>query len=333
MEQDIAIEKFRRAGLREELEFLGLSLAMKVVAQLPYEALQPFANFCGAVASMVDRRGWAVSLANLHAAFGDSLTPGRKRGIARASYQAFARTMLELFWSPNLTPEKAEEIIITDDRSGTLDTDEKRPVICVCLHAANFEWLSQFTAFHGGKAMVVTQNFENPLLGPLFDRLRRSTGHEVIPQEKSFVRMFKHLKRDGRFHVVVDLNLDPREPSVIIDQFGGLKTCVTQIHAALAQRTGAVIIPSECRPLPDGRYRMTLREPLEFSPGASATEIVQKCWDVLENSIREQPECWLWSYKHWRFRPSNDQSGRYPYYANTAKRFDKLLAQQQAVSI
>lgn len=327
MEQDIPIEKTGRAGLRQELEYLGLTAAIAVIQRLPHAWLQPIANVCGAVASIIDRRGWSVSLANLDAAFGDTFTARRKREIARASYQTFARTMLELFWSPNLTPEKAAELIVTDDRSGTLDTDEKRPVICVCLHAANFEWLSQFTAYHRGRAMVVTQNFVNPLLGPLFDRLRRSTGHEVIPQEKSFVRMFKHLKRDGRFHVVIDLNLDPREPSVIIDQFG-LKTCVTQIHAALAQRTGAVIIPSECRPLPDGRYQMILREPLEYPPDAGAVEIVQRCWNILEKSIREQPECWLWSYKHWRFRPSSDSSGRYPFYANTAKRFDKLLARQ-----
>lgn len=329
MEPDVFNEKARRTTLWDSLEYIGLSLAIEVIRGLPYSWLRPMADFCGAVAAVVDRRGWIVSLANLDAAFGDTVPPARKRQIARGSYQTFARTMLELFWSPNLTPEIAEKIIVKDDRSGTLDTDEKRPVICVCLHSSNFEWLSQFTAFHGGRAMVVTQNFDNPLLGQLFDWLRCSSGHEVIPQEKSFVRMFKHLKRDGRFHVVVDLNLDPREPSVIIEQFGGLKACVTQIHAALAQRTGAVIIPSECRPMPDGRYRMILREPLEFAPEADAVEIVQRCWDVLEGSIREQPECWLWSYKHWRFKPADDTSGRYPFYSNSAKRFDKLLAQQR----
>ncbi len=60
---------------------------------------------------------------------------------------------------------------------------------------------------------------------------------------------------------------------------------------------------------------MILREPLEYPPGAGAVEIVQRCWNILEKSIREQPECWLWSYKHWRFRPFSDSSGRYPFYA------------------
>ena len=58
---------------------------------------------------------------------------------------------------------------------------------------------------------------------------------------------------------------------------------------------------------------------------ATPAEIAQQCWDVLEQGIREAPECWLWSYKHWRFKPSGGKTERYPDYANTAKRFDDAL--------
>ncbi len=70
---------------------------------------------------------------------------------------------------------------------------------------------------------------------------------------------------------------------------------------------------------------MTYGEALEYPEDATALEVTQLCWNALESSIREQPECWLWSYKHWRFRPLADETGRYPFYANTAKRFDKLV--------
>ena len=145
------------------------------------------------------------------------------------------------------------------------------------------------------------------------------------------IRMLKHLKAGGKFALLGDLNLDPVEGSVIIETFGGLKVSATQMHAALALRTGASIIPVECRPLPDGTYRMIYHPPLEYPPTATAAEITQMCWDVLEPSIHEQPECWLWSYKHWRFKPSTGDTGRYPFYANTAKRFDKLLRQSASV--
>ena len=105
------------------------------------------------------------------------------------------------------------------------------------------------------------------------------------------------------------------------------------MQAALALRTSAKVVPVECRPEPDGTYRMVFHKPLEFSEGATAAEVAQLCWNVLEPSIHEQPECWLWAYKHWRFRPANDKTGRYPFYANVAKRFDKMLAKQEKSAI
>jgi len=312
--------------IRQRLEYAGLVAAIWCVGRLPLPALRPLARLLGAIVYFCDPRGRAVALANLQSAFGGTLTPGRRRAISLASYQHFARTMLELFWSPNLDADAVAKISRIEDRGNNLRPDLDEAIICFCLHYSNFEWLSLFTAFHAGPSHVVTQSFKNPLLGRLFDRLRRSTGHEVIPQERSMIRMFKVLKRGGKFQLVVDLNLDPDEGSVIIDQFGGLKTSVTQMHAALALRTGARIVPGVCRPLADGSYSMVFHEAIAYGPDATATEIVQAGWDILETAIREQPECWLWSYKHWRFKPSDDASGRYPFYANTAKRFDRMLA-------
>ncbi len=113
-----------------------------------------------------------------------------------------------------------------------------------------------------GPGIVVTQNFKNPLLGKLFDEFRGSTGHTIIPQERAMIRMLKHLKAGGYFALVVDLNLDPRESSVIVDQFDGLKTCVTQMHAALALHTNARIVPAECHPQEDGTYRLVYHDPI-----------------------------------------------------------------------
>jgi len=312
--------------LRQKLEFAGLSLGAWVVQRLPYPWLRHIANIMGLIAYAVDRRGREVSMANLTSAFGKKYTQTEKARIAKGSYQTFARTMLELVWSPNLNEQSLKKIAKIDGLDQACFSDPTRPVILLCLHASNFEWISQAMVPTIGPGILVAQKIKNPLLGPLFDKLRSSTGHQIIPQERSMLRMFKHLKAGGNFNLAVDLNLDPKEPSVIIDEFSGLKTCVTQMHAALALRTGAAIVPASALPLPDGTYHITYHEAITFPPEATPAEIAQQCWDVLKPEIIEHPELWLWSYKHWRFRPENDESGRYPFYANTAKRFDKKLA-------
>jgi len=318
---------------RQRLEYLGLSALVGIMSCFSFPMLRRVAHVVGALVYNLDWRGREVALANLDAAFGDTFSPDRKKQIARGSYQTFARTMLELFWSANLNSESAARIATFEGlEHDPCHLDPNQAVVYLCLHFSNFEWMSQFGAYSIGNGPVVAQHFKNPLIEQIFDRLRSSTGHEVIPQERAMIRMLKRLKSGGKFAMLCDLNLDPSEAAVIIETFGGLKLSVTQMHAALAVRTKARIVPVECRPQPDGRYRMIYHPPLEYPPEATAGEITQLGWNVLERAIYEQPECWLWAYKHWRFRPAEETGGRYPLYANVAKRFDKLLKKQRRLA-
>lgn len=316
--------------LRHRLEYTGLRLGGWALRLLPYSWLRFIADQLGRLAWLIDGRGRATSHANLHSVFGDRFSEHEKSRISRRSYQHFARTMLDLFWSPNLTPDLLKKLSVTEGLDQPFHRDPAQPIIYVCLHSSNFEWLSQNLAYRVRPAIVVTQQLKNPLLGGIFDQLRSSTGHRIIPQERAMMRMLRHLKSGGVFCMVVDLNLDPSEASVIVDEFDGLKTCVTKMHAALALHTGALIVPAECRVDPDGTYRMIYHPPIDYPPDATVEHITQRCWDALQPFVVEQPEYWLWSYKHWRFKPSTGDASRYPAYANTAKRFDKLIARQAA---
>ncbi len=320
-----------KAGVtfRHRLEYLGLRFAGWAVRLLPFLWLSKASKPLGAVVYLFDARGREVAMQNLDAAFGESRTLTEKRRIAMASYQTFARTMLGLFWSPNLTEAVVQKYFTTRGLPGA---PIGQPCIYVSLHSSNYEWLGQTTSFYCGPGIIVAQKLKNPLLGPYFDWLRSSTGNQIIPQERAIALMLKHLKAGGYFCAAVDLNLDPREASVIIDEFNGLKTCVTKIHAALALHTGAKIVPAECRPRGDGGYEMFYFDALEYPPDATPEDIAQLCWNALEPRIRNHPETWLWSYKHWRFRPDESGATRYPQYSNTAKRFDRKIAKQVAIT-
>lgn len=311
--------------LRDWLEYAGLSAAAWLVAKLDFKSLRPLADFVGSAVYRCDPRGRRTALQNIEAAFPGKFSASRKRWIARGSYRTFARTMLELLWSPNLTEEFVREQIVFEGwEHDTCRADPAKSAIYCCMHFSNFEWLSLIGAYSITRGPVIAQKFKNKFLGPVFNRLRASTGNTVIPQERAMVKMLKHLKSGGKFGMLVDLNIDPREGGVAITTFGGLIASVTPAHVALAQRTGAAIVPVECRPLPDGRYRVIHHAPIECPPDAPSGPLVQKCWNSLEPGIHAHPECWLWPYKHWRYKPQ-DHNARYPAYANRATRFDELL--------
>jgi Kdo2-lipid IVA lauroyltransferase/acyltransferase len=305
------------------LEWVALRAAVAVLPWFPLAWLRGLANGIGTLVFWCDPRGRSTALENLRVAFPE-MEPARRRHVCLQTYRTFARTFMELFWARRFHQESVDQLaechIASDATRAAMNTG----CIFATLHAGNFEWLSRATALWGYPSMIVAANFHNPRLTPVFQELRAVAGHQVIPQENAVLRLFKHLKRGGRTALLVDLNVPPDQSATVIRCFGKL-TCVTQAHAALAQRTGRPLVPVVSLPRPDGRYVMRYLEPIPVSAEAQLQEITQACWDAMEPYLKAQPEAWMWIYKHWRYLPPNTAAEEYPQYANRSKKFDKLL--------
>ena len=123
-----------RQTLRQQLEFIGLSLAVWSMGLFPYKALRHLARPLGDLVCLLDSRGRRVARANLDAVFQDRISSSRKSQITRASYQVFARTILELFWSMNLTPENVKAMGTIEGLEAPFHRDNKQPVILSLIH-------------------------------------------------------------------------------------------------------------------------------------------------------------------------------------------------------
>ena len=280
--------------------------------------------------SIFDRHRYKVAMSNLEVAFGDQLSADERRKIARQSFQHFARTMIDLLWSSRLTQQNFSCYVELQNFEETArGTGPERSVIIACYHYSNFEWLSVACGFLDLKGTIISQEFKNSLLDPVFKRLREKSGHELIPRARGLVRLYKVLRQKGRTALLVDLTVPPNQGAVAIDCFG-LKTSVTAAHAWLHKQTGAPIIPAHCEPLPNGRYRLVLHEKVEKTAGMTHEQIAQACWNSFEPYVRKNPAPWLWMYKHWRYCPANADRP-YPFYANPFWRFDKMLQRDQLV--
>jgi KDO2-lipid IV(A) lauroyltransferase len=314
---------------RYRLEEMGCRILAAIVPRLPRGACVLLAEMIGRLACRVDTRGRNVALGNLECVFGDSLTPGQRHEIVRHSYQNFARTMLDLFWAARLNdtnwqewmkPEGFEEVRERLAKDG-------RGTIFMCVHQGNWEWASLACGYLGFGNVVVAENFKNPRLTEIFRSRRQHSGQTLIDQENSLLKMLRIVKRGGATGMLIDLNLPPTQAATVIEAFGpdGLKMCVPVLHAVLAQRAGALLVPVETRPEADGVCRIIAHPTVEVPPNASLAEIAQRCWETFEPIIRARPESYLWAYKHFRYRPRGVPPGRYPAYSNESGKFDKLL--------
>lgn len=297
-----------------------------LIPRLSRSVAVKFAQIAGALAACFDFHGRRVALGNLEATFGDRFSPAERARITRQSYQQFASTMIDLFWNPRINAQNWREFIEFqgwDEFARTVGPTG--PCIIAACHYGNFEWFSLAAAYQGLVATIVSQEFKNPLLDPIFNQLREQSGHHFVQREGAIVKLYKTLRRGGTAAILVDLTLHPRQPSVAIDVLG-MKMSVTFAHVWLHRRTGLPIVPVHQEPLPGGRCRVVFHPKLEIPAGATDQAIAQLCWDQFEPVVRRDPAPWLWMYKYWRFRPT-DATRPYPYYAHPVRRFDKLLAQ------
>ena len=315
--------------IRYRLEWLALKSAAGLVPLLSRNACYRLAQFIGAIAAAVDRAGRRVALSNLEVAFGQELSPTRRNQIVRESYQHSARTMIDLFWSPRLTRENYSRYLdVVNLDLWEEETKPGKPVIFACCHYSNFEWIANAANYFGIESALVTHDFKNELLNPIFVRLRESSGQRVISRQGAVLQLFKTLRRGERVAILTDLTIPAQLPTVAIDCFG-LKTSVTFAHAWAHRRAGATIINVHAEPLPGGRYRIVFHPRIEFSPDASFQEIAQACWDQFEPFVRAEPGPWMWMYKHWRYRPLAANPADYPFYANVSPEFERRLEERE----
>ena len=310
---------------RYRLEWLALKSVAALIPLLSRNACYRLAQGIGALAAKFDQRNYRVALSNLEAAFGDALSPAQRAELARESYQHFARTVIDLFWSPSLTKENYSrhiDVVNLEIVQEAMKTG--KGIVFACFHYSNFEWVAIAANFFGIQSALMAQEFKNPFLDEIFVSLRESSGQRVIPRDGGVLRLFKTVQRGGHVAILTDLTIPAQLPTVAIDCFG-LKTSVTFAHAWAHRRAGAIIINVHCEPLPGGRYRIVFHPRLDFPAEATFQEMAQACWNQFEPFVRKNPAPWLWMYKHWRYRPLRVAPEEYPFYANISQDFERRL--------
>ena len=316
-------EPGRLRRLRHRVEAWAVRAVAWGVPRLSRPAARRWARVAGWIGYMVDARGRATGRENLRVVFPERSAAWRK-SVLRKSYICFAQTMIDLFWGVNLTAENwREHFTIVPDEPGLPGAVAATGAIWCCPHYSNFEWIATVMPWWGVPMMIVAQDFKNSELTPIFAAARGHSGQTMISSEGAMLRLFKNLKRGGHSSFLCDLTVRPDQAATVVRAFG-LKMSATQLHAALAQRTGRPVVPMLTLPQPDGTYRLRLWPAHYFTPEQPAHQIAQQIWDLFEPVIRSQPEGWLWMYKHFRHRPADLEGREYPAYANRSKKFDAL---------
>ena len=238
-------------------------------------------------------------LRNLTLAFPD-MDPAERERLAMDQWDQTGRTFAELTMMDRLTPASGRIEIVGAERLEAI-RNEKRPVVFVSGHFANFELMPAVILAAGIPCQITYRATNNPYV----DRQIRAN------RARYGVKLFAPKGGDGARELLLGLQ---RGESVALmnDQkfsegpevsFFGHPVNAAPGPSRLALRFGTVLQPMSVTRLPGVRFRLTVHEPIVLeSTGDRAADIargVQAVTTFVEDRVREHPVDWFWVHKRW----------------------------------
>jgi KDO2-lipid IV(A) lauroyltransferase len=284
-----------------------------VVRVLPVGVVRALGRALGLLFYGLDAPHRRVALANLAQCF-PARADHERRAIARRMFQHFGVLLFELLRFGGLPPAQMRARVEVDGEDRVRAAYAKgKGVLFFTGHFGFWELHAMVHALLFEPIGVLARPLDNPDLHALLEDLRQGTGNTVIYREGAVRKVLRMLTAGHGVAMLIDQHM--HSPDAIWVRFFQRPAATTSTLAALALRTGAIVIPVFALPLPGGRFRLVYEHSVEPPAGGTPDpihEFTQRCTDVLEMYVRRQPELWLWMHRRWRDAPAPDTGGMFP---------------------
>ncbi|MEE9291916.1 MAG: lysophospholipid acyltransferase family protein [Acidobacteriota bacterium] len=298
--------KPKRPGAGSLLLYLAVRTTLAALALLPRRAGQALGRLLGRVYYRCSARHRRIAYVNLRRAFGDSLDDAGRARIARAAFAHIGMICVDAAYFPRLLRRPTAQIAVYEGEEHLKEAAaEGRGVLVFSGHFGHWELVALLQHRLGIPMSMVVRPLDNPWFDRLLVRIRCLGGNRLLPKRNAARGILRAL-RDGRaVAILIDQNVRG-DAGVFVDFFGH-PASTTPSLATFAFKSGAPIVPVFSYALPDGRllirYRPALRPVRRGSLQDDIVTVMRDCTRLVENEVRERPECWLWMHDRWRTRP------------------------------
>ncbi|MDF7808532.1 lysophospholipid acyltransferase family protein [Pontiellaceae bacterium B12219] len=307
-----------RRAIRRPFETFGFRFGAMAIPLIPRIILVEVTRVAGICTYYFAAREHQTGMANLDIVFGDTKTTAQKKAILQKSFGSFANTMADIFWFSMNTEKRVKKYQTFVPATGPYF--ENRAHIIITAHAGNWELIGLESGLLGLDVASVAAVTKNKAIDQHLNMLRKKTGMAIIPREGAMRTLIARFRKNGKAAFVLDQNTGEAEGGIWVD-FLGMPTPVSSAPAHLAYRTGTDIIFAFSQPTGRGKYEAHTGQvitPPAYDKTQNQDHIVaaltQQIVDVVSQQIRNHPESWLWSYKHWKqIKPGTDPA-MYPAY-------------------
>jgi KDO2-lipid IV(A) lauroyltransferase len=291
------------------MEFALVWLLVHALGALPRQIARRIGAGIGGMAFRLLGRLRHTGLLNLQLAYPE-WTEERRRSTLQATYHHLGTLLAEFCLMRRYTRSRAETFIQYDGLDHFLAARERgKGVLVLTGHLGAWELSSFFHSLAGYPMGMVIRRLDNPLVDRFVNRIRCQHGNRVIHKDDFARGLISGMRSGETVGILMDTNMTP--PQGVFVPFFGRLACTASGLARVALKTDAAVLPGFLLwDASAGLYRLRFGPAIELvrTADADADVLVNTALftSTIEQSIRANPEQWLWMHRRWKTRPEGE---------------------------
>ena len=292
--------------MRERLEFIVVWCLVKIFGLPPRSVARAAGAGIGRVAFALTPRLRRAGHRNLALAFPQK-TEAERDQILRKLYRNLGWLLAEFCQMPGYSRNQAERFIRYEGLEHYLSArDRGKGVLILTGHLGAWELSSFFHSLMGYPMSIVIRRLDNPRVDQLVNGIRCLHGNHVLHKDDFARGLLASMRRGETVGILMDTNMTPPQGTFV--DFFGHPACTGSGMARVAMKTGAQVLPGFLLwEESSQQYVLRFGEPLSLTSSgdveADAVANTALFTRVIEDSIRQYPDQWLWVHRRWKTQP------------------------------
>ncbi len=271
-----------------------LELGRVTVGRLPAGITYPIASAAGDVIYYFWPRARRNMIKSIAAVLNEDVSSPKVRKIARYGMENFCKYIVDLLRFAYPQKDFFEKDV---DLMGTENIDKAlalgKGVIIVGLHMGNLDLGVRALSHAGYPINAIVHNLGSGQVDKFVQKPRANSGLKLIGDSEGILQMLNILKRNEAIAMMID---SPGGGKGMLVKLGNKHMMAPSGIAALALRSGAMILPCNLIRSLNTKFLGIISKPVQFEPSGDLREdamnLTQKTVEALEQMARIFPEQW-----------------------------------------
>jgi Kdo2-lipid IVA lauroyltransferase/acyltransferase len=288
--------KLRKRIKHQAVYWLLLGLK-RLVLWIPFSLAKKIAEYLAIIGFYLVKKNRNKILYNLKHIYSSKLTDLELTALAKATYQHWAKCIIELLSLQKLSAEKLQRLVRIEGQEN-LDAVRKlnKGLVCVLAHYGNWELLGAYYAkVHHETIYVVGNELYDKKLDQLLNEIREQSGLKILNRGNALKASLNAIKRKEVLAIMADY--DGGGETVPVPFFQStIKFPTAPLY--FAYRSGAPVLPVFVMRQPDDTHCVYIEKPLTIGKEKEITldfhNFINEFVGLIETYISRAPTQWVW---------------------------------------